>query len=83
VRHLALILACVPLPRFSFETKTKPAPVRTLPLYSPQPGDEVIAAEVFKVPKETGISADAINGHWSTTAHAIPIPVSNRQRLRA
>ncbi len=46
-----LVLACIPLPRFALETK-KPAPAGALPLYRPQPGDEVIAAEVFKVRKE-------------------------------
>jgi beta-lactamase regulating signal transducer with metallopeptidase domain len=51
-----LVLACVPLPRFALMTTTaKPAPAGTLPLYSPQPGDEVIAAEVFKVPRENAI----------------------------
>ena len=48
-----LILACVPLPRFVFSRdEKKPAPTKTLELYQPQAGDEVIAAEVFKVARE-------------------------------
>src|SRR2546421_9472798 len=52
---LFLILACVPLPRFSFEKKGPVAAVKTTPKYELQPGDEVIAAEVFKVPKASGV----------------------------
>src|SRR5439155_6924013 len=44
---LFLILACIPLPRFQFKGSAPLAP-RPLPLYTLQPGDEVIAAEVFK-----------------------------------
>src|SRR5258706_9422629 len=51
---LFLVLACIPLPRFSFERKAPLAP-RPLQLYTLQPGDEVIAAEVFKAPKESGV----------------------------
>ena len=47
-----LVLACIPLPRFSFKGR-EPLPATILPTYTLQPGDEVIAAEVFKVPKET------------------------------
>src|SRR4051812_22933832 len=48
-----LVMACVPLPRVAFSLdRKKPAPVRTLEMYEPAAGDEVIAAEVFKVPRE-------------------------------
>ena len=33
-----LVLACIPLPRFSVEMKAKPAPVKLVPLYLPQGG---------------------------------------------
>jgi len=48
---LFLILACIPLPRFSFEQKA-PTAIKAAPKYTLQPGDEVIAAEVFKVPNQ-------------------------------
>ena len=48
-----LVMACVPLPRLVFDVdQKKPAPTRTLEMYEPAAGDEVIAAEVFKVPRE-------------------------------
>src|SRR2546423_12556798 len=56
---LFLILACIPLPRFSFEKKGPVAAVKMTPQYELQPGDEGIAAEVVKVTragKMTGLS---------------------------
>jgi len=62
-----LILACVPLPRFTVDRK-KPAPVRTLELYEPQAGDEVIAAEVFKVPNQAPMPK-------RSTGIGVPLPM--------
>jgi hypothetical protein len=63
---LFLILACIPLPRFSFEKKAPLAP-RPLPLYTLQPGDEVIAAEVFRVKRESGVPG--------STGIGVPLPM--------
>ncbi|HEV8291225.1 MAG TPA: hypothetical protein VGP94_04860, partial [Tepidisphaeraceae bacterium] len=62
-----LILACVPLPRLSVDRK-KPAPGRTLELYELQAGDEVIAAEVFKVPKKEAMPQ-------LSTGIGVPLPM--------
>src|SRR6266850_6279163 len=70
-----LILACIPLPRFALETK-KPAPAGTLPLYRPQPGDEVIAAEVFKVPKQAEMPE-------SSTGIGVPLPMPRQSTTDA
>src|SRR3954470_2714134 len=45
-----LVLGSVPLPRFELEKK-KAEKIVTVASYVPQAGDEVIAAEVFKVPQ--------------------------------
>jgi len=80
---LFLVLACIPLPRFDLKRKAPLAP-RPLPLYTLQPGDEVIAAEVFKVPKESSVPG--------RTGIGVPLPmppghgqlheVANRPRMK-
>jgi beta-lactamase regulating signal transducer with metallopeptidase domain len=68
-----LLLASVPLPRFRMETG-KPAPVRTLPLYQPQAGDEVIAAEVFKVARAEPVR------EMNSTGIGVPLPMPPESR---
>src|SRR5438034_981007 len=50
---LFLILACIPLPRISLQSAT--APPKPLLKYTLQPGDEIIAAEVFKFPQSKNL----------------------------
>lgn len=77
-----LILASIPLPRFSVSMKGKapPAP-RPLPLYSPQEGDEVIAAEVFKVPEQARVRENSA-GNSSGIGVPLPMPPSRATNLR-
>jgi beta-lactamase regulating signal transducer with metallopeptidase domain len=65
---LFIILALIPLPRFSFATKY--SPTKPPPKYTLQPGDEVIAAQVFKYPRSQELhnSASALKKGISTVS---------------
>jgi beta-lactamase regulating signal transducer with metallopeptidase domain len=67
---LFLILACIPLPRFSFDKKA-PTAVKVTAKYLLQPGDEAIAAEVFKAPKASGVPG--------STGIGVPLPMPSTQ----
>src|SRR5437764_5867489 len=75
---LFLILACIPLPRFSFEKKGPVAAVKMTPKYELQPGDEVIAAEVFRVPR-----AEKMTELSTGNAVALPTPPASVPSGRA
>src|SRR4051812_8436370 len=67
---LFIILALIPLPRFSFETKSVPA--EPSPKYTLQPGDEIIAAEVFKYPRSQELRNLDSNIPISTATKSLP-----------
>jgi beta-lactamase regulating signal transducer with metallopeptidase domain len=70
---LWLLLACIPLPRFSL--KHEAPPTKSAPRYILQSGDELIAAEVFKYPNPDFTNPPLPLERLNTSANQIePLP---------